>query len=291
MALVFPSNLQGDGDQFLSMFIHKNYRMKRDTIAQKPRLLEIVLPIPNNLVQSTAVSYQQESLGFIGKQAAELSEAFNGGVKSIASTLKQQLTSQNVGEGLKYFGAQIAQDLGSQIPGIGDIIQGGYYGQGITRNPYEVQMFSNVQFRSHSFNYKFVPKSLDEQNTINTIIKKLKYHMLPSYTTLSKTYFRYPDVFELILNTGKPNDSADLENYFFKFQPCVLESVGVNYNPEGSPFYHDTGGNCKAPVSLTVDLQFKELLIAEREDIDKKGAVDAQISGTLSSGLNKEEFF
>ena len=122
MALVFPSNLQGDGDQFLSMFIHKNYRMKRDTIAQKPRLLEIVLPIPNNLVQSTAVSYQQESLGFIGKQAAELSEAFNGGVKSIASTLKQQLTSQNVGEGLKYFGAQIAQDLGSQIPGIGDII-------------------------------------------------------------------------------------------------------------------------------------------------------------------------
>ena len=109
MALVFPSNLQGDGDQFLSMFVHKNYRMKRDTIAQKPRLLEIVLPIPNNLIQGTSVSYQQESLGFFGKQAAELSSAFDGGAKSIASVLKQQLTSQNVGEGIKYFGEAILQ--------------------------------------------------------------------------------------------------------------------------------------------------------------------------------------
>ena len=290
MALVFPSNLQGDGDQFLSMFVHKNYRMKRDTIAQKPRLLEIVLPIPNNLTQGTSVSYQQESLGFFGKQAAELGSAFDGGAKSIASVLKQQLTSQNVGEGIKYFGAAILQDVGSQIPGIGNIIQGGYYGQGITRNPYEVQMFSNVNFRSHSFNYKFVPKSLDEQNTINTIIKKLKYHMLPSYTTLSKTYFRYPDVFELILNTGKPNDSADLENYFFKFQPCVLESVNVNFNPEGSPFYHDTGGNGKAPVSLTVDLQFKELLIAEREDIDRTGVFGQQLNGTFEIDPGVEEY-
>lgn len=290
MALVFPSNLQGDGDQFLSMFVHKNYRMKRDTIAQKPRLLEIVLPIPNNLVHGTSVSYQQESLGFIGKNAAELSSSFDGGVKSIASTLKEQLTSQNVLEGIKYFGAQIAQEFGSQIPGIGDIIQGGYYGQGITRNPYEVQMFSNVNFRSHSFNYKFVPKSLDEQNTINTIIKKLKYHMLPSYTSLAKTYFKYPDIFELILNTGRPNDSGDLENYFFKFQPCVLESVNVNYNPEGSPFYHDTGGNGKAPVSLTVDLQFKELLIPEREDIDKTGEITKQTAGTIQQDLDGQEF-
>lgn len=290
MALVFPSNLQGDGDQFLSMFVHKNYRMKRDTIAQKPRLLEIVLPIPNNLIQGTSVSYQQESLGFFGKQAAELSSAFNGGAKSIASVLKQQLTSQNVGEGIKYFGAAIAQEFGSQIPGIGNIIQGGYYGQGITRNPYEVQMFSNVNFRSHSFNYKFVPKSLDEQNTINTIIKKLKYHMLPSYTTLEKTYFKYPDIFELVLNTGRPNDSGDLENYFFKFQPCVLESVNVNYNPEGSPFYHDTGGNGKAPVSLTLDLQFKELLIPEREDIDKIGEISKQTAGTIQIDQGGQEF-
>jgi hypothetical protein len=290
MALVFPSNLQGDGDQFLSMFVHKNYRMKRDTIAQKPRLLEIVLPIPNNLIQGTSVSYQQESLGFFGKQAAELSSAFNGGAKSIASVLKQQLTSQNVGEGIKYFGAAILQEFGSQIPGIGNIIQGGYYGQGITRNPYEVQMFSNVNFRSHSFNYKFVPKSLDEQNTINTIIKKLKYHMLPSYTTLEKTYFKYPDIFELVLNTGRPNDSGDLENYFFKFQPCVLESVNVNYNPEGSPFYHDTGGNGKAPVSLTLDLQFKELLIPEREDIDKIGEISKQTAGTIQIDQGGQEF-
>jgi hypothetical protein len=272
------------------MFVHKNYRMKRDTIAQKPRLLEIVLPIPNNLIQGTSVSYQQESLGFFGKQAAELSSAFNGGAKSIAAVLKQQLTSQNVGEGIKYFGAAIAQEFGSQIPGIGNIIQGGYYGQGITRNPYEVQMFSNVNFRSHSFNYKFVPKSLDEQNTINTIIKKLKYHMLPSYTTLEKTYFKYPDIFELVLNTGRPNDSGDLENYFFKFQPCVLESVNVNYNPEGSPFYHDTGGNGKAPVSLTLDLQFKELLIPEREDIDKIGEISKQTAGTIQIDQGGQEF-
>lgn len=114
--------------------------------------------------------------------------------------------------------------------------------------------------------------------------------MLPSYTTLAKTYFKYPDIFELVLNTGRPNDSGDLENYFFKFQPCVLETINVNYNPEGSPFYHDTGGNGKAPVSLTVDLQFKELLIPEREDIDKTGEITKQTAGTIQIDQGGQEF-
>lgn len=264
--LVFPAELANE-DQFMLLKAHKYYRPTRSASNEKPGISEFILPIPNNLVDSTSVAYNTESLGMAGKFASEVGAAATGGVNSIADSLAGILTSTNVKESIKYYAAQAATEFAGAIPGIGDAIKGGFYGAGITRNPYEVQMFQNVNFRSHSFNYKFVPKSLDEQNTINQIVKKLKLHMLPTYTSAEKTYFKYPEFFEIVIQAGVPNTKDDMNNYLFKFKPCVLESVSVNYNPEGSPFYHDTG-NGKAPVSLTVDLSFKEMLIPDRDDIE-----------------------
>ena len=68
-----------------------------------------------------------------------------------------------------------------------------------------------------------------------------------------------------------------------------MESVNVNFNPEGASFYHNTSSG-KAPVSLTVDLQFKELLIAEREDIDKTGVYKQQATGTFQIDQGGQEF-
>ncbi len=278
--LTFPSELENE-DQFLLMSIHKYYRPQRASKSEKPSLLEIVLPIPNNLVDNSGVAYAQEAIGLAGMFGANLGEGIaSGSVQNIKDSLSDIVTSQSVKDSIKYYAAQAAVDFVGNVPGIGDAIKGGFYGAGVARNPYEVQMFKNVNFRAHSFNYKFVPKSLEEQNTVNKIIKMLKFHMLPSYTSETKTYFTYPDVFEMTLKAGSRDVSDDIDNYLFKFKPAVLESVNVNYNPEGSPFYHDTG-NGKAPVSLTVDLSFKEMLLPERDDI-MKGVLPPEATPEIS---------
>lgn len=286
--LIFPSDLVTE-DQFMLMTIYKYKRPTRDQKNQRNKIGEITLPLPPNLVDNVSVSYQQKSLGLIGnKFGGTVGDAFNnvrngadarGQVRSIADKIKSSNVGQEAVDIVAYYGAQFLQEGGGAIigsaigeafgsPAIGaavgagatELINGAFYGNGVARNPFNVQMFENVNFRSFNFQYKFVPTSKTDSKILDAIIRKLKYHMLPSYTDSSRTFFTYPDIFEIFLASGGS------DKYLFKMHTCVLESVNTNYQPDGA-FYHNLG-SAKAPVSLQLDLQFKEMLIPSREDYD-----------------------
>ena len=281
--MIFPSDLVNE-DQFMLMTIYKYKRPTRDQKNRKERVAEITLPLPSNLVDNVSVSYQQKSLGLIGnKFGGTVGDAFNNirngadpisQVKSIADKIKSSSVCQEVGDIIAYYGAQFLQEgggaaLGGYIGGplgaaVGagatELINGAFYGAGIARNPFNVQMFENVNFRSFNFQYKFVPTSKTDSKILDAIIRKLKYHMLPSYTDSSRTFFTYPDIFEIFLASGGS------DKYLFKMHTCVLEAVNTNYQPDGA-FYHNLG-SAKAPVSLQLDLAFKEMIIPSREDYD-----------------------
>lgn len=286
--LIFPSDLVTE-DQFMLMTIYKYKRPTRDQKNRRNKVEEITLPLPSNLVDNVSVSYQQKSLGLIGnKFGGTVGDAFNNirngadpisQVQSIADKIKSSSIGQEVGDIVAYYGAQFLQGDGGVaigaaigeaigVPTIGaavgagatELINGAFYGSGIARNPFNVQMFENVNFRSFNFQYKFVPTSKTDSKTLDAIIRKLKYHMLPSYTDSSRTFFTYPDIFEIFLASGGS------DKYLFKMHTCVLESINTNYQPDGA-FYHNLG-SAKAPVSLQLDLQFKEMIIPSREDYD-----------------------
>ena len=293
--LIFPVDLQNE-DQFLMMRVYEFSRPKREAAPNKPLLLEVQLPIPSNLVDATSVVYQQQSMGYIGATAggaagdilgdlARGRESAGGAMSRIADKIKGMNVGGEAGRIAAYYGSAIAQEragaligaaIGGELGGLagaaaGEVIRGAMYSSGITRNPFNVQMFENVNFRSFNFNYKFVPKNLDEQNTINRIVKLLKFHMLPGYLDFQRTFFTYPDIFELELNIGTPVKGDDKDNYLFKIKTSVLESINVNYHGEGLASYHNTGQQ-KAPVSLSVDMAFKEMIIPERDDISKSSS-------------------
>lgn len=281
--MIFPSDLVTE-DQFMLMTIYKYKRPTRDQKNQRNKIGEITLPLPPNLVDNVSVSYQQKSLGLIGnKFGGTVGDAFNnirngadprGQVQSIADKIKSSSVGQEAVDIVAYYGAQFLQEGGGSLLGgaIGgplgaavgagatELINGAFYGTGVARNPFNVQMFENVNFRSFNFQYKFVPTSKTDSKILDAIIRKLKYHMLPSYTDSSRTFFTYPDIFEIFLASGGS------DKYLFKMHTCVLESVNTNYQPDGA-FYHNLGSG-KAPVSLQLDLQFKEMLIPSREDYD-----------------------
>lgn len=281
--MIFPSDLVTE-DQFMLMTIYKYKRPTRDQKNQRNKIGEITLPLPPNLVDNVSVSYQQKSLGLIGnKFGGTVGDAFNNvrngadprsQVQSIADKIKSSNVGQEAVDIVAYYGAQFLQEgggaavgalvggpLGAVVgAGATELINGAFYGTGVARNPFNVQMFENVNFRSFNFQYKFVPTSKTDSNILDAIIRKLKYHMLPSYTDSSRTFFTYPDIFEILLASGGS------DKYLFKMHTCVLESVNTNYQPDGA-FYHNLG-SAKAPVSLQLDLQFKEMLIPSREDYD-----------------------
>ena len=41
-------------------------------------------------------------------------------------------------------------------------------------------MFRGINFREHSFTYKFVARDQSESDTIKNIIESFRFHMLPS---------------------------------------------------------------------------------------------------------------
>jgi len=315
--LIFPGDLQGDDqDQFLYISIHRYRRPSRSEKNEKPKIGGIVLPIPNNLADATSVSYQQQSLGYLGsrvgtalgdtaRQLGSGTMSGQGAVDRIKNAIQGANLGAETGRIAMYYGAQFAEGggaagaLAGAVGGgavgaalgaaAGEIIKGAMYGAGIARNPYNVQMFENVNFRSFTFNYKFVPKNQSEQVVLNNIIKTFKYHMLPGYLDYAKTFFTYPDVFEMVLNAGKSNDGPDKDNFLFKFNTCVLESVQANYHPEGYSAYHDVGG-AKAPVSIQLDLSFKEIIIPGREDVVGDFEVTSDIfKNRIESGISEQQ--
>jgi hypothetical protein len=92
----------------------------------------------------------------------------------------------------------------------------------------------------------------------------------------------------MVLNAGKSNGGPDKDNFLFKFNTCVLESVQANYHPEGYPAYHDVGG-AKAPVSIQLDLSFKEIIIPGREDINGVDVTSDILKSRIESGASERE--
>ena len=118
-------------------------------------------------------------------------------------------------------------------------------------NPYEEQLFSNMQFRNHMFSFKFFARSERESQEINNIIKYLKQGALPIYGTVdadagsntSSRFFEIPDKFDIKFVRLDPlsgtlsNSTADLH---YKIHTSVCTGIDVNYTPDGQ--YNAIGG-------------------------------------------------
>ena len=120
---------------------------------------------------------------------------------------------------------------------------------GAAPNPKIATIFSNINMRSHSFSYKFSPKSLKEVNDLRKIIYELKKRMLPGMSNDGNALFTFPDVCNIEFGQGGKS-----LNKPYKILECVMESIDVNYAPSGSPAFFKDGD----AVLIEISMQFKE---------------------------------
>lgn len=229
----------------------------------------IVLPMPSNIQDGNSVRYSDDSLNGIVAAAVEGTTAVmtaqgGSGVSGMAQATLTAMQTQ-FGEFFNQYGGAakelIIRSLAAQSVNIfgGNVTPDQILArqQGDIFNPNMELLFNGVTLRSFKFSFKMTPRSEDEAKQVRSIIKTLKKNMAPIYT--DTTYLTTPNIFELRYRKGG-NDHP----FLHRFKQCALTDINVNYT--GENVYATYGGDLAAPVSMIMDLTFKELEPIYNED-------------------------
>jgi hypothetical protein len=235
--LQFPLDLTvGEGGKYFMSLRFVKY-VKRSIDEQKFVVDQgnILLPIPDNLNETTSLNYANESLGPLLGSAVEASQT-----NDYPGTALSKLV----------FGASTAAAQAvAQAAGGKPLINAASAISGVAVNPFFTSVFKNPEFRSHTFTWKLYPKNEAESEVIKRITDSIKYHILPAITNTSGVLFEYP---EMLLVKLHPNDE-----YTYKFKPCVVKSFTANYAPSGAPSFYS--GPKAAPTAVQISMQLQEI--------------------------------
>lgn len=131
---------------------------------------------------------------------------------------------------------------------------------GYAFNPQEQVLFQGIQFRTFEMSFTFSPRSAHESSKVQQIVKLFRSYAAPTIVTgLAGFFYTPPGVFNLSFKKdGAVNPNIN------KLTDCVLESVTVNYAPNGWSSYKDG-----QPTQMTMDLSFKETVLVDRDKIEQ----------------------
>ena len=233
----FPADLTSVSRHYIS-FLFQAYQKR--SINNAPFLRSngtIRLPMPDNLKDDTSVKYDTKSLSPIFGAALD---ALSGGNPSeMFATTTATTTARTVATIVG------AETLAARNEGIIDVFKA--Y-TGITQNPYQTILFQNPNFKEHSFTWKLVPSNAAESEKIKNIIRTLQFHMLPGVSGAPGLLFSFPSMVTVSLFPSS--------NYLYRFKPCVIDKVSVDYAPggESNPSFY-RGTNAPTAVLLKISLQ------------------------------------
>ena len=204
----------------------------------------ILLPIPKQLNDQTVmvwspISLTETAAAVAGAAAGAAIGSVAGPVGGIAGALAGAFT-----------GSQLA---GGVVQGINTVspLTGG------TVNPFLYMLFKQPDFKEFQFRWTLAPNTPEETNTLATIIKFFKFHMLPE---ISGLLMYYPSIALVKLF---PDDK-----FTFKLRPCAITNVIVDYTAGGGPsFFRDTG----APTVVNLTVVMKEIQIWDKNSFNSIG--------------------
>lgn len=245
------------------------------TSANKTYAGSIILPIPSNIQDGNSVKYGDSSLdgvtaavagGAIGIMAAGGDVVVNPA--EAVEKIKREV--KNSADSLGGMGGDLAklitQNMAAQaasLVGLSNVTGAQLLARetGGILNPNQELLFSGVTLRSFRFSFKMNPRNEDEAREIKSIIRVFKSNMAAK-TTEGGVFLSTPNVFDLTYMSGdQPHP------FLHVFKTCALTDMSVNYTGDG--LYATYGGKEKTPISMVMDLTFKELEAIYDEDYEK----------------------
>lgn len=140
---------------------------------------------------------------------------------------------------------------------------------GVVVNPFTETVFTSVKTRNHSFDYTFMPKSLEESKRIDDILQIFKFYMLPasgspfgstSSELIQGSFFSFPYEFQI---TYSVSDTT------FTLLPSVLDRLSINYGGgNDSPAFFMASDGKKYPTKINVSMNFQEIMFLTRDRLE-----------------------
>ena len=126
-------------------------------------------------------------------------------------------------------------------------------------NPFKEQLFKTMNFRSFPMQVKFAPRSSAEMSNVMNILYELERAMHPEREQI---FLRYPSEFKIEYRYNGAKNS-----FLNTINNCVLTDMQVNYGHNGFMTSFEGG----APTEITLNLNFKEVLLRDRKQIKPYG--------------------
>ena len=239
----------------------------------------VLLQIPSQIQDGNSAAYGEDKLNSMvgaavggitgimeesGKKIGELDipGAIQSGKGEVANALKSSGVNIDAAKSL------ITKKLAASAVGVfgGNVTVNQLLAreEGQILNPNMELLFSGPTLRNFRFSFKMTPRSEKEAEQCKLIIRTFKMNMAPKVTGSGANLFlNTPNVFELRYKSGFRNHP-----FLHKFKQCFLTDISVNYTAEGVYATYEN----KEPISMTMDLTFKELEpIYDNDYFDERG--------------------
>ena len=225
----------------------------------------VYIAMPQNLSTQYQPTYRSVNLGVAGMAAATGLgvDTYDGAAEALQKAALDAIPEFATGT-ISQIACGASQFLGlaGQFSA-NDILA---LSKGKVFNPYQEQLYSNMQFRNHNFSFKFFARNERESQEINNIIRYLKKGALPIYGSPgggsgitgddedtgansfisdldgrlnsigSARFFEIPDKYDIKFIRLDPitgtMDSTN-EDLHYKIHTSVCTGIDVNYTPDG----------------------------------------------------------
>ena len=161
-------------------------------------------------------------------------------------------------KGLTAFAGPAGAVVGGMISAAGGVV--GNVSQvtlGRPINPKVEVLFANTFQREFAFEFLFSPSSPDEANNLENIIRTIRFHAAPEYSSEfydAKFYWIPPSEFDITFYYVDETGNIQENRKIPRINTCALKQVDVSYAPSGaySTFYDGH------PVQIRMVLRFIE---------------------------------
>jgi len=271
--LTFPTDI---GKYFIKFSFQSYVKEAALKNAKDEPTVVVIFPIPTNLNENFSVTYNDAKLGPVIGAAVQTATNMVGG---------QGVNSQEIGALAKDTAALAAKSVAQKV-GVGMGISAETMSAnldkatGFVPNPHLAAIFQDIGLRTHSFTFRFSPKNKQEADLLKKIVKTMKRRMLPGTARSSESstgpLFSFPDIVDI--SFGPEKDAP----YFI--QRSVLESMTVNYAPNGTPAFFKDG----SPTDVEIGLNFKEIRVVTRNDYTDKPVAGKPVQTPVVEGIQND---
>jgi len=227
----------------------RNSTIKMDTC--------IALYMPPSVSVSYGANYNETEIGILAETGGQIIQAFmDSSAAGAGAGAAAKAAVDAAGPGMRdAINKTALRSLDTIAPGAGAMIA---MERGKIITPRMELMFSGIGRRAFSYEFTFIPKSRQEADRVEKIIKTFKVHMHSDFVDGNVREMKIPDYFNIrYMYRGEENSHLN------KISTCVLTKMDVTYGDERYVSHEDG-----VPQTTKISLNFNEMEIITRDKIE-----------------------